>query len=143
MSCAVFAAAPWLVSVDANYVLSSSDHPALSRIARLDASVVYERKDQAEIRIPLGTRHFRFANPEIQCLQNNLRFRSTTSHTLNGLRLETLRRALEGITRTRCAKPMERSSFPARRSSSTMAMTGSLIRSTTATSKIGYTTFFS
>src|ERR1700730_5653580 len=52
MSCAVFAAALWLVSVDAKDVSSSSDHPALSRIAG-STIVVYERKDQAEIRIPL------------------------------------------------------------------------------------------
>ena len=52
MSCAVFAAALWLVSVDAKDVSSSSDHPALSRIAG-STIVVYEPKDQAEIRIPL------------------------------------------------------------------------------------------
>src|SRR5689334_22904069 len=49
---AVFAAALWLVSVDAKDVSGSSDHPALSRIAG-STIVVYERKDQAEIRIPL------------------------------------------------------------------------------------------
>ena len=52
MSCAVFAAALWLVSGDAKDVSGSSDHPALSRIAG-STIVVYERKGQAEIRIPL------------------------------------------------------------------------------------------
>src|SRR5258705_8130351 len=52
MSCAVFAAVLWLVSGDAKDISGSSDHPALSRIAG-STIVVYERKDQAEIRIPL------------------------------------------------------------------------------------------
>jgi hypothetical protein len=52
MSYAVFAAVLWLVSGDAKDISGSSYHPALSRIAG-STIVVYERKDQAEIRIPL------------------------------------------------------------------------------------------
>jgi OmpA-OmpF porin, OOP family len=52
ISCAVFAAALWPISGDAKDVSGSSDHPALSRIAG-STIVVYERKDRAEIRIPL------------------------------------------------------------------------------------------
>jgi hypothetical protein len=52
MSCTVFAAVLWLVSGDAKDISGRSDHPALSRIAG-STIVVYERKDQAEIRIPL------------------------------------------------------------------------------------------
>jgi hypothetical protein len=52
MSCASIASALWLASGYAKDVSGSSDHPALSRIAG-STIVVYERKDQAEIRIPL------------------------------------------------------------------------------------------
>src|SRR5580704_11407294 len=52
MSCAVFAAALWPMSGEAKDVSGSSDHPALSRIAG-STVVFYERKDRAEIRIPL------------------------------------------------------------------------------------------
>jgi OOP family OmpA-OmpF porin len=48
----MFAAALWPVSGDAKDVSGSSDHPALSRIAG-STVVFYERKDRAEIRIPL------------------------------------------------------------------------------------------
>jgi hypothetical protein len=49
MSCA---AALWLANVYAKDVSGSSDHPAFSRIAG-STIAAYERKDQAEIRIPL------------------------------------------------------------------------------------------
>jgi OOP family OmpA-OmpF porin len=53
MSCATAAvAALWLASGYAKDVSGSNDHPALSRIAG-STIVMYERKDQAEIRIPL------------------------------------------------------------------------------------------
>ena len=52
MSCAAVAAALWLASGYAKDVSGSNDHPALSRIAG-STIAMYERKDQAEIRIPL------------------------------------------------------------------------------------------
>ena len=52
MSCASIASALWLASGYAKDVSGSSDHPAFSRIAG-STIVAYERKDQAEIRIPL------------------------------------------------------------------------------------------
>jgi OmpA-OmpF porin, OOP family len=52
MSCTVFATVLWLVSGDAKDISGRSDDPALLRIAG-SRIVVYERKDQAEIRIPL------------------------------------------------------------------------------------------
>src|SRR6266446_10352285 len=139
MSCAVFAAVLWLVSGDAKDISGSSDHPALSRIAG-STIVVYERKDQAEIRIPLERVIF-----DLQ----TQKFNAFKTISASG-RLTRILYALpagstpqDGITKTRCAKPMARCSFLVRRISSTMAMTGLLIRFTTATSKIGYTTFFS
>src|SRR5438105_13821264 len=51
MSCASIASALWLASGYAKDVSGSSDHPAFSRMAG-STIVVYERKDQAEIRIP-------------------------------------------------------------------------------------------
>ena len=81
MSCAAVAAALWLASGYAKDVSGSNDHPALSRIAG-STIAMYERKDQAEIRIPLERVIFRFADPEIQRLQNNLRFRSINSHSV-------------------------------------------------------------
>ena len=52
MSCAAVAWALWLANGYAKDVSGSSDYPAFSRIAG-STIVVYERKDQAEIRIPL------------------------------------------------------------------------------------------
>src|SRR6201981_1706835 len=52
MSCTAGAAALWLASGYAKDVSGSNDHPALSRIAG-STIAMYERKDQAEIRIPL------------------------------------------------------------------------------------------
>jgi hypothetical protein len=52
MSCAAVAAALWLASGYAKDVSRSNDHPTLSRIAG-STIAMYERKDQAEIRIPL------------------------------------------------------------------------------------------
>jgi len=52
MSCAAVAAAVWLATGYAKDVSGSSDYPALPRIAG-STIVEYERKDQAEIRIPL------------------------------------------------------------------------------------------
>jgi hypothetical protein len=52
MSCAAVVAALWLASGYAKDVSGSNDHPALSRIAG-STIAMYERKDQAEIRIPL------------------------------------------------------------------------------------------
>ena len=52
MSCAAVASALWLANGYAKDVSGSSDYPAFSRIAG-STIVVYERKDQAEIRIPL------------------------------------------------------------------------------------------
>jgi hypothetical protein len=81
MSCAAVALALLLANGYAKDVSGSSDYPAFSRIAG-STIVVYERKDQAENQNPAGTHHFRFANPEIQRLQNNLRFRSINSYTV-------------------------------------------------------------
>jgi hypothetical protein len=52
MSRAAVGAALWLASGYAKDVSGSNDHPALSRIAG-STIAMYERKDQAEIRIPL------------------------------------------------------------------------------------------
>jgi hypothetical protein len=52
MSCAAVVAALWLASGYAKDISGSNDHPALSRIAG-STIAMYERKDQAEIRIPL------------------------------------------------------------------------------------------
>jgi hypothetical protein len=52
MSCASLASALWLARGYAKDVSGSSDHPALSRIAG-STIVLYERKNQAEIRMPL------------------------------------------------------------------------------------------
>ena len=52
MSCAAVASALLLANGYAKDVSGSSDYPAFSRIAG-STIVVYERKDQAEIRIPL------------------------------------------------------------------------------------------
>jgi hypothetical protein len=81
MSCASLACALWLASGYAKDVSGSSDHPAFSRIAG-STIVVNERKDQAENQNPSGTSRFRFADPEIQCLQNNLGFTSIKSPTV-------------------------------------------------------------
>jgi len=48
----VFAAVLWPISGDSRDVSGGSDHPALSRIVG-STIVIYGRKDQAEIRIPL------------------------------------------------------------------------------------------
>ena len=52
MSCAAVAATLWVANGYAKDVSGSSDYPAFSRIAG-STIVAYERKDQAEIRIPL------------------------------------------------------------------------------------------
>jgi hypothetical protein len=81
MSCASIASALWLASGYAKDVSGSSDHPALSRIAG-STIVVYERKDQAEIRIPLERVIFDLQTQKFNAFKTNLSFRSINSHTV-------------------------------------------------------------
>src|SRR5258708_34896323 len=118
MSCASLASALWLVSVDAKDVSSSSDHPALSRIAG-STIVVYERKDQAEIRIPLERVIFDLQTQKFNAFKT-ISASGRLTRILYALPAGNTPQGAREYTKTRCAKPMARCSFLVRRINSIM-----------------------